>query len=409
MKVESTVFLCGYFSAGGAGTLPAGWSSVCLGPETIIELKNYYSPGFVDFFARDVSVYVKEVGEEVRFRLPKGEECLFRVDSLRLLKMPGGLYVSTIKLVFDGADLNVQSKVLSQLRRCRHSDPEMMESFVACAISPLDDAFRFLSDRKPSESDKYSYLVENGNKFKLFQIIQTEELPDDPEERDLLLFSAGTLDSYSPGQLGMTDSRYFSRIMQDSRIAVFTGWTALALLDTFTVVSKPMDRKGEEIWEQDYFGMLYLYELYRKCTLYHYAMLFHEGEKDPTVLKNGLDEFERKYTFTSVSYNFLPTEIDRCLVKGMEMDKEGDHLSRFLDREVEVREADSDRRREHFLLFLTLLAGFSAVWDLVSLLDKLIGFGQVFSSDMSGYRLATSILLLVIAYVAFRITRKKRV
>lgn len=101
--------------------------------------------------------------------------------------------------------------------------------------------------------------------------------------------------------------------------------------------------------------------------------------------------------------------VAKIVVKGMEMDKEGDHLSRFLDREVEVREADSDRRREHFLLFLTLLAGFSALWNLVSLLDKLIGFGQVFSSDMSGYRLATSILLLVIIYVAFRITRKKRV
>ena len=100
--------------------------------------------------------------------------------------------------------------------------------------------------------------------------------------------------------------------------------------------------------------------------------------------------------------------VAKIVVKGMEMDKEGDHLSRFLDREVEVREADSERRREHFLLFLTLLAGFSAVWDLVSLLDKLVGFDQVFSSDISGYRLATSILIALIAYIAYRITRKNR-
>lgn len=410
MKVNSHVFLCGYFSVSEGNALPTDWVPVPVGEKLVSEMKNYYSPGFVSFYANDVSVFRKEVGQPVCVPFGDGgPECPFLVDSIYLYRMPRELFLCTVKLVFTEVDLNAQSRVLGALRNCCSYDRDLLEPFITCAISPLDRTYSSLTGGQGLvPGGNYAHLVENGNKFKLFQLIQSDGIPDDPQERDRLLFSAGSLAPYSPGMLGAVDPRYFSRIMDASRIAVFSSWSALVLLDTFTALSKPLPPYVEGIWLNDYFGMIYLYELYRKSILYHFNSLFREGETDPSLLKKRFGEFERKYTFTSISYNFLPTEIDRCIVKGLEMDKEDDRLAHFLSQEVSAREEESDRRREHFLLFLTLLAGFSALWDMVSLLDKLVGFDSVFASDFTGYRLATSILLLVIAYVAYRIVRKKR-
>ena len=412
MKVNSIAFLCGYFSVEKKPwSLPDGWTPVQVLDDKEAFLKNFYFPEFVDFFSREVKGYRMALDRDLSVSVVWEDDsvhpCSFRLEALQLYIMPQELALFSVKLVFDGADLGDMVRLLSMLRSCHPKDPELIEPFTVSAIAPLEEVYARLNGGETTgESAHYPHLVENGNKFKLFQLVQSEELPDDLDLRDRYLYAAGTLVPFDPEKPSKSDPRYFHRIMQESRIGVFTEWTALALLDTLTCLAKPLSAYLEGKWLNEYYGMVYVYELYRKCILYHFNMLFRERMRDPSVLQEELDEFSRHYTFNSLSYNFLPSEIDRCVVKGLAMEKEDTELARFLAREVEVREKESDRRREDFLLFLTILAGFSAVWDIVSLLEQLVDYQTAFCSVHFGYRLFTAILLVII--VAVLLVRRKK-
>ena len=409
MIVSSTAFLCGYFSADPAGTSPERWTPIPALSGEATSFKNFYFPEFVDFFARDVTAWRLDAGADVSIPARDGTVTPFRIDGIRLFRMPREQVLFAVKLVFSKVDLNKLTYALNVLRNsCFYDLAVVGEPFFSAAIAPLDEAYEALTCKKAPGGANHSHLVENGNKFKIFHILQTDRLPADMDRRDQLLYAVGTLSPYSPDEPPSTDPRYFSRIMDASRIGVFSSWTALALLDTLTFVSEPLPAYREAAWQNEYFGMIYLYELYRKCVLYHFNVLFREGKRDPSVLQKELDEFGRKYTFTAVSYNFLPVEIDRAVQKGLDMGTEDVQLSRFIDREVAARVEESDNRRERFLLFLTLLASFSAIWDIVCLLDELIDYDALYPTGHVGYRIFTAILFSVVAFVAWRTKRGSR-
>ena len=408
MIANNTAYLCGYFSASDVVSLPAGWMPVNAHSDQEALVKKYYLPEFVDFWFKEVSCYTKEVGKDVTVSLRNGKTCSFRTEELRLYKMPQGQVLSTVKLVFTQVELDLVTESLASLRDCCYNAREGLGSFLSDVMQPLDEAFRSLTGTQEPNGEDYSHLVENGNKFKLFQIIHSEECPSDVEKRNRLLYDAGTLFPYVPEGPSSADKCYFDRIMKDARIGVFSSWTALALLDTVTFVSEPLPPYLVHIIQEDYFGMIYLYELYRKCVLYHYNVLFRERKRSPAILQKELDEFERRYVFPSLSYNFLPAEVDRHIADGLDIEKEDAQLNRFLVQEVAAREEEAGSRRERFLLFLTILAGFSAFWDILCLFDELFNFGAVFKVSNTGYRVFAFILFFVIALIALLIIRGNR-
>lgn len=409
MIVNNTAFLCGYFSVSGPATPPAGWSPVSIiSSDNYAVLKKYYFPEFVRFWAEEVSCYRMSIDKDVSITLRDGSSVSFRTEELRIYMMPKDLVLCTVKVLFPGMEADLVTQAMFCLRECCYYDQNRLGQFLSDVIRPVDEAFRALGGIRTTEGADYSHLVENGNKFKVFQIIQSEDCPADARRRDRFLYSSGTLTPYVPEGPCPTDVRYFARMMQKSRIGIYNTWTALALLDTFTFVSTPLSEFLERVFQHDYFGMIYLYELYRKCILYHYNVLFREGKRDPAILQKELDEFERNYVFPSLSYNFLPAEIDSYVAAGLDIEQEDSRLNRFIAREVSAREADSDNRRERLLLFLTLLAGFSAFWDIVCLLDELVNYESVFRIPNVGYRVFSVILFLVISVCAWVIGRGNR-
>lgn len=408
MNVSTSAFLCGYFTAQGVPSPSEGWMPVTDSPEHCDLLRNFYFPGFVDLHTREVKKYVCKEDIPVEVPLRSGKVQTLRVQELRLWMMPCSLVICTVKTFFDNTPVDDVSECLNILRNCSFYGDAQVEGWIKAAIDPLDRVYRSLGGKGVATGGNYTHLVENGNKFKIFQIVRTDECPQDNALRDRLLYAAGTFSRYEPEPPYSTDQRYFDKLMESHRLGVFSSWVALALLDSVTFLTRELSPFQETIWINDYFGMLYVYELFRKCFLYHHNRLFRSGAKDPAVLLEELDSFERKYTFTAISYNFLPTDVDKAIARGLDIEKEENSLSKLVAKEAASREQQSSSKRDHFLLFLTCLASLSAVWDISCLLDEVINYEHAFHVANWGYRLFSTLLLVLIVIVAWRSSPRKK-
>ena len=407
MNVSNTAFLCGYFTAAGTASLPAGWTPVAVDAAKEALLRKFYFPEFVDFHTREVRCFTLPVDQDVTLPLRSGAELPFRVEELRLWLMPCSLAIFAVKTVFADQPFDAVTEALNTLRNCSFYGNASLGGFMDAAIHPLNDLYAALGGLTLPADGSYAHLVENGNKFKIFQIITSPDCPAGYEERNRLLYAAGTVSRYEAEPPFSTDPAYYGQLMKAHRLGVFSSWTALALLDTVTFLGGEVSPFQQGIWTEDYFGRIYIYELFRKCFLYHHNLLFRTGKRDPVVLQEELTDFERRYTFTSVSYNFLPAEVDEAMVRGLGLEKEEASLGRLVAQEVTAREEESAGKRDRFLLFLTCLASLSAVWDISCLLDELINYEHTFSVANWGYRLFSAVLLLLIAFVAWRSGKKK--
>ena len=407
MIVSDSAFLCGYFSASGAPANDLGWSQIKRTPEEEDLLRNFFFPEFVDFNTKHVQRYELAIDQKVRIKLRSGKELPFEAKRAILWMMPFSLAIFAIETSFVEQDIDDVTESLATLRNCERYG-ESLADFVASAISPIDKTYRAFKNEAPSATDNYSHLVENGNKFKIFQIITSADCPEDSAQRDRLLYCAGTWSKYEHEEPFSVDARYYEKVLKDFRLGVFSSWTALTLFDTVTFLTKDISDGIRITWVESYFGMIYIYELYKKCFLYKQNLLFRTEAKDPVILQKEIKDFERKYSFTSISYNFLPIEVDLSMASGLDSKSEEEALRELIAEEVAAREEESSSKRDKFLLFLTCLASFSAVWDISCLLDELINYERAFSAPNWGYRLFSALLLLLIAMFAMGLRKKRQ-
>ena len=408
MVISNTAFLCGHFSAAGPVPADSGWETVRKTEEEIANIRNFYFPEFVDFHTREVVRYEKPIGTEVSVPLRSGEEVVLGVKRLILWTMPSNMVIFAIETVFTDKDMDAVNESLGILRNCSYYMNSSVDAFVRAAVDPIDAIYRAMSGKAVPREGYYSHLVENGNKFKLFQIVSSQDFPEDLTERDKYLYCAGTLSRTETMNDSSVDPRYFGRVMKEHRLGVFSSWTALALLDTVTFLGNNVSGSQKEVWTEFYFGMIYIYQLFRKTFLYQHNQLFRARAEDPLMIQEELKDFERKYSFTAVSYNFLPIEVDETISKGLDIRTEEESLNKLVAEEVTAREEESSAKRDRFLLFLTCLASLSAVWDISCLLDEVINYEHTFNVANWGYRLFSSILLIGILIFAWRLQRKKR-
>ena len=70
-------------------------------------------------------------------------------------------------------------------------------------------------------------------------------------------------------------------------------------------------------------------------------------------------------------------------------------MQHMLLQENQRREEAADKRMNNLLFFMTCLTIFSAVWDLGCLLDSMYPFEISIGSTMIGFRIVTTVLLLI--------------
>lgn len=435
---EVRAFLCGYFTRNIQANFEKmesdGWVRKIPVAKHVADMKRIYYPEFVDFCFADADAtrgcveLSRKVGVQTVLVTKSGNVEL-TIDDLSLYLMPMDVTLLKIGVSFEVDDLNKATAVLASLRMVDYYSAEDHGEFIRLAIDPLLEQYRALTG---SDDCGVSRLVEQGNKFRIFQIVNSLKSDDDADTAtmlsDVTLYQMGSVSKVTNGELkGSGVSRvYLNKILDESRVSVFDSWHALALNDTFTVHGENLSPKLIAQWSECYFGMIYLHSLMVKSFLFGLNVQLREALQDRTTalrqlstafgvsrspidaLVQRFEEFERKCCFHKVSYNFLPVLLDEAIDKGLCIAEEKEQLYVVIDKEKGRRDAANDRLVNGLLFVLSLLTLFSAIWDFSCLLNEMYPYSDYFTSSNMGYRWVTLLVVVLLVGVVSRLFSRRK-
>lgn len=198
-------------------------------------------------------------------------------------------------------------------------------------------------------------------------------------------------------------------VIEHGRISIFNNWNALALMDTFSILSCQAQPWMISNWEDCYFRMIYLHSLFMKCYLFNLNLKFRKQLSGRYVhgLIGRFDHFSLHYCFYRIAYNFLPLEIDKSIDRGLELNEEMSQLYAVIKKENTKREEKSDRRMNSLLTVLSLLTIVSAIWDFSCLFDRVYPYSEIFGTQVLGYRTVVLLCATLFAVLSIFIYGKK--
>lgn len=414
-------FLCGHFKrevAINAALLEqAGWQRVDYTPDQRRRGKRYYYPEFIDFcYAPSVDVgcvrytYFIEKNASIKVNI-RGENKVysFLIKDLTLYFMPHQMVLYSLKVEQDAACIDDCSALIYKLRYIDNFENEVYEEFYNAAVQPIIGAYNSLKENPLQDT---TMLVENGNKLRVFQIINApadafNDLTDD--EKRHLLYAAATFSTVSiEGQKAIDDPpEKWQRRNRMCRISVYDSWSTLAMQDSFNILSSGCDNQMGN-WTDNYFGCIYIQALFQKVCLFDFNNRFKQAlklqkhravSKQINKLVREYEAFERNCCFNWISYNFLPQLVSDSVNSSLEIKDEMKQLYRIMADERSRSEEASRKKMNALLVGISFLTLFSAIWDACSLLNEMISFPAHFSSSFWGFRivgLAMAVIVLVV-------------
>lgn len=419
--MKYTGFLCGAFNTKGAFVPEGRWKSIITSDEQRELSSNYYYPEFVDFSfganKHSIHRFTWSIGTCIPVEVGYGDKVHSvdtSVDSITLYQAPFGLTLFSIRIDLDCSGNDVTA-VASRLRSI-DSVAKTNACFAETVLKPLMAVYRRYSPAAKSisamaDSECYQRLVEHGNKLKVFQIAVIEASEWNSQDPDELLFELGTVapvGSYDPENDFSPSKAYFDRIMEGNTVSVFNNWKALSLFDTFTLLGHDISEGNLGNWRDNYFGMLYISELFVKFYLFRLNNDFRISHERADKLLEQFDEFEYSCWFDHVSYNFLPRLLHKAMEEGLEILPEKQRLYQMIAQQKDKREKNDDQRMNNLLFYLTLFTTFSMVWDASSLFNEMYPYETYLGSYIQGVRLVSYSLLLVVLLIIVLTRFRKR-
>ena len=425
---QHIAFLCGNFTVkktfSSISIESLGWTKIEKTEDELFVLKKFFYPEFVDFCfpCKDVikkkqqmERYTISVNEEIEVSIAEGKTQKMMVKDIRLYVLPMSMLIYSIQVLQDGSLLDDITFSLSKLRNISGYTNELIESKWGEIMQPIVNLFKATalnSNMLSEDKSKYLNLVENGNKLKLFQLINLETKLDEIKQEELLfeLGSLAPVGSYGRFDFSSPSKEYFEKTMRKNKISVFNNWNGLSLFDTFSILSYGINPRTLQYWIDSYFDMIYIHSLFLKFYLFRMNVRFKNRVEKISNLENEFLTFERDFCFHKISYNFLPLIIHNHLDIGLEINEEKNQLYRLIEQERNVQERESDKKMNNFLLFITCLTIFSAIWDLGSLFNEISPYEDILGSTTTGFRLVTTLLLFMVLLVIliFRIPQKRK-
>ena len=418
--MKYTGFLCGAFSVNGTVQADNGWRNVVVDDETRAVSSKFYYPEFVDFCfganTNSIHRYAMDVKQKVAITVGRAA-ALRQVDvfipEITFYQAPFGLALFAIRVDIDACDNDITA-VISRLRSIDNV-ADSNATFASLVLDPLMALYRkharAAADVAGKENKEcYARLVEYGNKLKTFQIAVVEGCEWNSETSDNLLYELGTLapiGSYNPEDDYSSSREYFDNIMNNGKVSVFNNWKALALFDSFTMFGHDISESTIANWIENYFGMLYISELFVKFYLFRLNNDFRINHKSAGKLLEQFDEFEYGCWFDNVSYNFLPRIIHHSMEQGLEVLSEKQLLYQMIAQQKNNREERDNRRMNNLLFYLTLFTTFSMVWDASSLFNVMYPYETYIGSSIEGFRIVSYALMLIVL-VLIMVARFKR-
>lgn len=406
MIINDTAFLCGYFSCKQSAATelftsrPETWTAVQYSEKELTEAKNFYYPEFADLHMGKVKTFSHKLGRTIQLTFKDGSSHTVSLQELRAYIFPFGIVQYSIKVSQAGQEVQDALDALFLMRNICMLPQDAASEYVKYALAPLSEICAAAGN-----SGEFHALMECGNKLKIFHTIECLEKPDGEFSFDNLLYGGGTLSVFKPGApMGFSDE-YYKSILTGNKLSIFNNWKALALLDTFTIVTYETKDHLLELWNKEYFEKLYLHSLFRKFFLFRINGDFRSESRPIAQIRKDLSLFENEYTFPRKSYNFLPEEISRSMEKGLDIDDEIKKVAEIIDRENARREAETGDKMNLFLGVITCLTLFSAIWDFACLMDGVFEFSSNIGTA-TGIRACTMVIIAAICLIAIFVKRK---
>ena len=218
-------------------------------------------------------------------------------------------------------------------------------------------------------------LTFEDTKLRQYQVVQSNCI------QDSLLFEIGTFSSIGVVcdtnicRYSKPADDYYQKIIRENTISAYSNWKALALNDSFTVLTVDEVYSNSENNEYDDEGLLldtgyhYFYLLYMRCLFEEFYCfdrnnLYHEvkdADIDSKKIESEIAYMEKHYFFDDMSYDFLPPLMYRAMAKGLDLQKDREQLTQH------VKQALRDARRERnnsAVNFVQIFAVFSVVWTI---------------------------------------------
>lgn len=324
-------------------------------------------------------------------------EYRFRVKRLHLFRFAFGKCIFAIEI--HSSDVNLDDLTYF------HYTMREVSMYKVAKTDGWNGYLRALEPLKDMSPDgEYTGWVDTGAKLKAFQIVSTDYIGDD------LLYELGTMSgigSVNEGGYYSPSESYYDSIMKENKVSVFRNWSALALLDTFTVVGKGLD--SDFIWAASYFRMIYVHVLYQKDLLFDINRRFRNPDAvlDAEALVKEVKDIERYYAFPAISYNFLPQLIYEKVKKGLDVDTEREQIHRYVEQEGARQEAERDKasaeaekKLSNAITGLTILTLGSVLYDVTSWVSEFIGIKSVCAQRWVS--VCVFAVILIVVYFLFR-------
>lgn len=262
--------------------------------------------------------------------------------------------------------------------------------------------------------DQYIKLLYRGNKLKFYLTVRLKETHDDFFENQRLnelLYELGTCSRIGmmtrPEDSAYPSESYYKELIDCNLVSCFANWRALALMDTFCVVMKSnTPDHSYEMWRSCYFEFIYINAFFIKSFLVYINDKYKRSDASP-ALENEFIAFDKVFNFHTISYNFLPQIIYAKIRRGLEIDDELKVLNEKIQFFSEKLDRINEKKINHLLIWLAMIALFSAVNDALELFQKI---GLVDPKDdyypWIGQGLLTFVFVVAVCFYLFNSQKK---
>lgn len=413
--MEYIGYLCGGFSLAAnrdesARKLPEQWKEDIFSPEECRQYELYYLPDFVRFSlcpdaGEDLSMRRYSMEVEAAVTLPaelarSSSDITVRIPRLRFYICPFRTAMFSIQMEMESGCENDITAAVALLRNLSRLQSAGLEEFRDKALAPVTEVWRLLSAAAAEGAkEEYIRLVEDGNKFNVFQIARTDNAHWQEGGMDKLLFEMATVapvGSYDSKSLDSPSKAYFKKILEENSLSVYNNWKCLSLSDTLTILCSDCPQWLVNNWKDDYFGLIYIWQLFRRSYLFRLTRRFRYERENVGKLERESVDFERNCSFHRISYNFLPEEFCTCTSRGLKIEKEKAELYHMIAQEESNSEKKADNRMNSLLFFMTCLTMASTIYDACCLLQELLPYETTIGSSVTGFRLVASIMLTIV-------------
>lgn len=242
-----------------------------------------------------------------------------------------------------------------------------------------------------------------GNKFKNYLILDFDK---EDFNRDHLLYELGTsstIGTIKQNSIEAPSFIYINKILEN-KISCFNNYECLTLLNSFTVVgSNNFDAEYEHTystWNDIYFS-IYIYNLYIKSSL---QILLNDFTSDPINKRKEFQKFYNKYYFKKISYNFLPNEIFKGIVKSLEIEEDIEFIQNRLET-LAIQVNEKQQKNQEFLLSCISILALLETPIHIDGIRELIGVHNIIIYNSFVY---PSIVLTLIMAIFFRFRNKNK-